>query len=546
MKIRISVTKKIIGMVALPIMVICFAIGIISSNIMRSIITDEIELQLKTGAYGIGQVLQYRTLKDEMNKDIYSLRDYTNIDVTIFSDNIRVASTIDGAVGTEMDSHIYEELQSGEDYFATNANVNGIPYFGYYIPYFVDGEFSGATFTGIPQAEANRTILMTSIKIIACILGYGLVFIVIAVVLVKKMVKGIKELENTIGILFDNDLSVEHEKYGFEHDEIEEINNKIIDFSQHLNKIITTIKGTSRKLKGIASDLNEATKYTSQTSSEISKAVEDISYGAVSQAEETTNATSKINDMSEGLDKIKTNTSDLHSIAESMNNAKNNALNTLEELQKVNQTMATEITSTNNQVNVTSSSVEEIKKAVGMIQDIAEQTKLLSLNASIEAAHAGEAGRGFAVVAVEIGKLASESAQSSKEIEQILIDLVKNYAVIGQNVKNTSDNMTVQNDKLTETQKVFSVLENDINKAIDSISQINVMTEDINKEIKSMVDMISNLSAISEENSAATQETMAAIEEMNATIGQVHQKAKNVDESAEELMKEVNVFKTEQ
>ena len=72
------------------------------------------------------------------------------------------------------------------------------------------------------------------------------------------------------------------------------------------------------------------------------------------------------------------------------------------------------------------------------------------------------------------------------------------------------------------------------------------MNMDINKEIKSMVDMISNLSAISEENSAATQETMAAIEEMNATIGQVHQKAKNVDESAEELMKEVNVFKTEQ
>lgn len=546
MKIRINITQKIIGMVALSIMVICIAIGAVSASTLRSIITDEIEAQLRTGAYGISQTLEHRTLKEEMNADIYSLKEYTNIDVTIFSNDIRIASTIEGAVGTKMDSHIYDELLSGEDYFATDANVNGIPYFGYYIPFFTEeGAFSGATFTGIPQAEANHTITMTNIKMIICILALGIVFIVITTILVRKIVRGIRELENTIGTLSDNDLSVEREKYDFEHDEIEEINNRIIDFSRHLNRIITTIKRTSRNLKGIASDLKEATKYTSQTSGEISKAVEDISYGAVSQAEETTNATNKISDMSDGLGRIKDNTSNLHSIAESMNNAKNNAMNTLEALQRVNETMVADIDMTSHQVNVTSDSVEQIKRAVEMIQDIAEQTKLLSLNASIEAAHAGEAGRGFAVVATEIGKLASESAQSSMEIEQILADLEQNYTVIIQNVKSTSDNMTVQNSKLSETQEVFSVLEEDIDKAIGSITEINLMAEDMNKEIKAMVDMISNLSAISEENSASTEETMAAIEEMNATIGQVHQKAQNVDESAEELLKQVDVFKTE-
>lgn len=545
MKIRIDVTKKIVGMVALPIVTICLVIGIISANIMRIVITDEIGMQLKTGAYGISQTLQHRTLKEEMNKDIEDLHNYTNIDVTIFGNDIRVASTIEGAVGTKMDAHIYETLQSGEDYFATDANVNGKSYFGYYIPFFAEGVFTGATFTGIPQAEANNTILTTSIKIIACILGYGMIFVIIAMILVKKMVKGIKELEGVIGNLFDNDLSIVHEKYEFEHDEIEEINNKIIDFSKHLNGIITSIKNTSKKLKVIASDLNEATRYTTQTSEEISRAVEDISCGAVSQAEETNNATTRMNDMADGLGRIKDNANDLHSIAHSMSNAKNNALNTLDALQKVNETMVADIGSTSNQVNVTSNSVEAIKRAVGMIQDVAEQTKLLSLNASIEAAHAGEAGKGFAVVATEIGKLASESASSSKEIEQILMELERNYDIIIQNVKSTSDNMTVQNGKLSETQDVFNKLEMDINKAIDSISEINAMTEEVNNEIRAMVDMISNLSAISEENSAATEETMAAIEEMNATIGQVHQKAKNVDESAEELMKEVDVFKTE-
>lgn len=143
---KISVTKKIIGMVVLPILFICLVVGVISANIMTQNITDEIEIQLKTGAYSVSQTLNLRTLEEEMNEDIYNLYSYTNMDVTVFHGDTRVASTIDGAVGTKMDSHIYEELQTGKDYFATDANVNGQPYFGYYIPFFTEGKFSGVIY----------------------------------------------------------------------------------------------------------------------------------------------------------------------------------------------------------------------------------------------------------------------------------------------------------------------------------------------------------------------------------------------------------------
>ena len=544
MNMKISITKKIMGMVVLPILFICLVVGIISANIIRQNITEEIEIQLKTGAYSIGQTLKLRTLKTEMDKDICNLYEYAGMDVTVFSGDTRVASTISNVIGTKMDSHIYEELQSGKDYFATDANVNGEPYFGYYIPFFENGEFSGATFTGISQTDANKTIAQSIMKIIGCILVCGTFAIVIAIILVRKMVKGIKGLESTIGILLANDLATKHDKYDFEHDEIETISNKTADFAEHLNQIVGKIKSSSSGLKEIASDLNKNVQFTNDTCNQISQAVENVASGAVSQAEDTTSAAQNISDMSDELSKIKSNANDLHTIANSMDNAKNNALNTLEQLQRVNRTMVDEVNSTSNQVNATSESVEQIKKAVEMIQDIAEQTKLLSLNASIEAAHAGEHGRGFAVVAEEIGKLASQSAQSSDEIEGILKQLVKNYEIIIQNVKSTSDNMEVQNDKLTETQNVFTVLEKDINGTVERISEINSMVESLDSEIERMVDVVSNLSAISEENSASTEQTMASIQELTAVIGQVAEKSQNVDKSADDLMNEVNVFKT--
>lgn len=540
---RISVSKKIMGMVLLPIVLICVVVGIVCGTIMNNNITSEIEKQLHVSAYNFK--IEYElTAGEGMDKLIQEFKAENDIDVTIFEDNVRTISTVNGAVGTTMDNGILNSIKHGDAYFATDANVNGEAYYGYYIPIMEDGKYIGASFTGIPQAEANETITNGIIKIVAWVIGWGVVAGVIAFVLVRKMVKSIKGLENTIGTLLQNDLVTKHGKYEVEHDEIEEICNKTVDFSEHLNQIITIIKDASTGLKEIASDLNMNVQFTNDTCNQISQAVENVANGAVSQAEDTTNAAQNISEMSDELSKIKSNANDLHTIANSMDNAKNNALNTLGELQKVNGVMVEEVNSTSNQVNATSESVEQIKKAVEMIQDIAEQTKLLSLNASIEAAHAGEHGKGFAVVAEEIGKLASQSAQSSNEIEGILKQLVKNYGVIIQNVKSTSDNMDVQNSKLVETQNVFTILEKDINGTVERIAEINSMVESLDSEIERMVDMVNNLSAISEENSASTEQTMASIQELTAVIGQVAEKSQNVDRSADELMREVNVFKT--
>lgn len=546
---KISISKKILGMVILPIVCICLIAGIVTSNITKTIITDEIELQLKAGAYSVSQTLQQRTLIVEMNSDISNLHDYTGMDVTVFQGNVRVASTIldsynNPIIGTEMDSHIYGDLQSGKDYFATDANVNGVPYFGYYIPFFEEnGEFSGAVFTGISQEEANRTILLYTIKIIGCLLGYGLIFVIFALFLVRKMVKRIKKLEKTIGTLLSNDLSVRHEKFSVEHDEIETLCNKTVDYSEQLKNTVENLAGVAKVLNDVSSELNEATEKTATNASEITTAAEEVAKGATAQAKNTEDINTRMFSMAQELDNIKGNTDELQRISESMDSAKDNAVSTLAELQNVNNTMAKDVEATSAQVNITSESVQKIKDAVEMIQNVADQTNLLSLNASIESSKAGENGRGFSVVATEMRNLANQSAEYANNIKNMVSDIEKNYGLIIEIVDNTANNMAVQNEKLSDTQKVFGVLEEDINGAVGRIESIAGMVKSLVKGVEEVVDTIAELSGISQENSASAQESMAQIEEMGAVITQIDEKAKRVFDSAELLMKEVSIFK---
>lgn len=545
---RMSISKKIVALAIVPLILIIVISSLGSAVLLGRTIVNEVEKELKLAAYAIQKETETMsaesTKKEVVESFISEFKEKNNIDITIFANDVRMFSTVSNAIGTQMDITIWEAIQDGNYYFSKNANVNGEKYYAYYVPVMQDGVCVGAFFAGEPAARVDGMIIKAMLNMALMTISCGVLTVITSTIVAKRLVKKIYKLKAVLDTLNENDLSKDYDKYRFEQDELEEINNATIDFSKHLEQIVVTLKNTAGNLKNIASDLNNSVRFTNDTCNQISAAVESVANGAISQAEDTTSAAHNVNEMSVRLEQIKNNTSDLHSIADSMNNAKNNALGTLVELQKANGVMAEEISSANIQVNATSESVHQIKKALEMIQDITDQTKLLSLNASIEAAHAGEHGKSFSVVAEEIGKLANQSAQSSNEIEEILSQLVKNYDVIIESVNRTSGNMAIQNEKLSETQNVFTVLENDINGTIERIVEINNMIENLNTEIGSMVDMVANLSAISEENSASTEETMASIEELTATIAQVSIKAQNVDASADELMNKINIFRT--
>ena len=169
-------------------------------------------------------------------------------------------------------------------------------------------------------------------------------------------------------------------------------------------------------------------------------------------------------------------------------------------------------------MEATDQSVTKITEAVDMITDIASQTGLLSLNASIEAARAGEAGKGFAVVATEIQHLSQESEDSALKITEIVKRLSEDSRNSMLVMKEVMERLQEQQDKLNETISKFQNVRDGITSSREHTGQIHIQAQQCDHDRNEMLDIVQNLSAISEENAASTEETTASMQELNSTI----------------------------
>lgn len=317
-----------------------------------------------------------------------------------------------------------------------------------------------------------------------------------------------------------------------------------MDYTEtNLGNIIKDTRTISEEVVNSMKDLTEGADTVSKSAYDISCAVEEVSNGAVSTADDTSTAMEVVNSIGQNIEGIKENTEELTKASSNMNNAKDNVMDLLDAFVGVNKTMNQNIEETNIQINVTNDNVKEIQKFIEVIKDIASQTNLLSLNASIEAAHSGEAGKGFAVVAGEIRRLSEQSAKSSQEIEQTLNQLISNYELIIEKMNSTNENLNSQKEKLDETRNNFDVLEKDIKVTVDKITDIEQRVQHLDEMRATLVDIISNLSAISQENAASSEETTASIEELTSTVEQMCTSIKSVQTQANDLLGSLEVFK---
>ncbi len=562
MKTKFNFTKRLIMIVFTPCLIISIVLCLTSTLSMINNMRDEMQLTLQAVVNGAQNTLEHvnedelQVIDGELYKGQVPIAKLQNIvdnykqkngvDVTFFLGDVRILSSIPDVVGTKAEKIVSDTVLKGNSYSSNNVSVNGRSYSGHYVPLKQGDHVVGMIFAGKSnEVIVNELFQASSITIIA-----SLILIVITIIIcslfARKMVKALKKANRVVSLITEGKLNISEDEGTTDRtDEIGEICNNAYHLSLVLRNILMAVKETSVQLNDMSVYLNQSAEITNSNVQDISKAVEDVATGANDQAENTQNATNSVTEMGNGILQIREGVQELVTLANTMNASKDVVVDNMVKLSIAADKVNKEVDRASEQVAVTSHSVQEIQNAIHVIRDIAEQTNLLSLNASIEAARAGEAGRGFAVVADQVGSLAKQSANSSNEIDRVLVTLLENYNQIVKVMSSITEAMRIQSGSIKETEEEFDVLKEGIESTIYSISTITRETEVLDKKREEIVDTIQNLSAISEENAASTEETMASIEELNATISEIANGARKLNGHSNQLSKEIEIFEME-
>ncbi len=387
-------------------------------------------------------------------------------------------------------------------------------------------------------AEARQSSMMLVLVAIVMIVIAGIV----AVMTSRSYVKSVTDVCNKIMKMTRGELSNENEVVKRK-DEFGVMQRDINAFSNKLYDIVSGIKKSADHVANSADELADMTDQIAKTVDDVSNAVQDIATGASHQADEIETAVSATGTVDSSVTDIKTSTGSISESADEMNVASKTTSDAIDGLRSASEKTSEEIVDISDVIMATKNAVERISEKVEGITNIATQTNLLSLNASIEAARAGDAGRGFSVVAEEIGKLADNSKQLADEIRAEMISLLERsdaaVAAVGGVQSSNEETRAALEKSLESVEKMIA----EIDKTVQGIESISEATDKSITAKNSVVDTMSALSAISQQNAASAEETGAAMEELDATVANLNEASGKLKDIADSLSVDMEFFK---
>ena len=554
-KKKMTMMSALLMVALIPTIVSALVITFVAITSMSNALEYDVYHELKVAAEGlrghyIGDIVNSENHTPEYEHDYVDSLLENNIHLTLFLNDVRYITSIEDSSnssgrneGTTADSDIWARVSSGEMVTQNNVDINGEKYYVAYVPLTDDsGSVYGMAFAGKEEELVEEEIKSVRTKI--CIAT--IIVIIFCTVVVIMVAKNIREplaiIDKNLELLAEGDLK----PWKTAKSSIAEIDSIIQSrkrLSTALQDIIETVQHTSEELLTSGNELKVVAANTSTNAEDISHAVEEMAKGAVSMASDIEHANEKVVDMGGKIEGIVGGIGDLDNVANGMDVAGKKAMNIIEALDASNAKTAEAIQVVAENVEATDRSVSKISAAVNVITEIADQTNLLALNASIEAARAGEVGKGFAVVANEISSLADQSSDSAKQIGEVLSVLVTDSKRSIEKMEEVKRHLQEQQENLKNTQNEFANVSAGIQDTRNQSDIVDVQAKDCNASRSSVIDIISSLSSISEENAASTEETTASIQELTATINLVAQQANEVQQQAQNLEQAMGFFK---
>ncbi len=561
----LNLMTKILIMALIPLILIVVIAGVsihsVGSVVARKLVMHE----MQTASYALEMTLDslgsgdYHSDGTNLYKGNYNLnsnnqtiddfKKKTNVDVTVFWKKTRMVTSVidkDGkrVTGTAISDSVYDKVMQDGKYFSDNTDIEGTEYYGYYEALKnADGSSQAIIFTGMPSSDVkaiykkrlvNTTVFMIIITLMACAL-----LAVVITFIVKAITKVIGHLDEVADGELDFKIS---EKLLQRSDEIGNIARSVHTLIGGLASIVVNIHHSTGELAEFKDDFQKKFETINNSISNVNVAVDEIANGATSQADETQKVNSQINDMGDAITKTSQNVDSLTQSTEQMKEHNEQLDTTIQELMAISDRNKESLAAVYNQTNETNQSVMHIGNAVDMITDIAGQTNLLSLNASIEAARAGEYGKGFAVVADQIRQLADQSANTAKEIGEIVAELIENSNTSVETMGVVRQEMTGQYEKLNTTKDIFEQLNEEVNNVVTAIESISTEVESLDKLKGEVLGSAESLAAIAQENAASTEETSASMMELGEIVNDCNAKTQQLVNIADSMEENVHKF----
>ena len=561
---------KILFVALLPILAVCIAVIIINNTVIKNALLSKTKNELQATAealhtaYNQNSGEYFRNDSGEIWKGTYNvslsqklvveMSEKTGSSLTFFYGDERIVSSLkdkkgDYILGSKAGDYVKKNvLQKGNDVFSSRVNVEGTMYYGYYIPVKQNNsdDVIGMIFAGMPVKTVDKTINLVS----------GLLFFVLGIVLIltifvcfiasKGIAAAIEDSVLVVQKMASGNLSVNiNEKNLNRKDEVGKLSASTKSLQESLHNMIGSISENTSRLDSSSKDMSNVAGQASDAMSSISENLKSVLSSAKNQAEVTGSVTENVNNINHMLGNTGDEVDGLSDAATDMLKSGSEVANSLKDLYTSNEGVLDAIDKIREQTSETDISVEKIKEAVNLIASIAEETNLLSLNASIEAARAGESGKGFAVVAVEISKLADQSNAASADIEKMIMNLGENSEKTISTMETVQDAINRQSEDMNNTRKIFEKVKGCIKSVAEGVTNIREATERLEGETSCIADDINDLNLQAETNMQNIEETLKAGEDVLKIVKDVSKMSMTVSTAANDMSDSVERFKTQ-